>query len=248
MQYEEFLDLVSSRRTIRAIKPDAVPGDVVLKLLEAARWAPTGFNMQPVELLVVRDAGLRAAVRRIVDDYKNADFFALEATREAWQGSPWSAETHGPWRCPDAPVMIAVLGDTRRRVGLPMAARHATQKGDSIFESSLANAFLYLLLAAHSLGLAAQPVSAVKYPSVQGRVKHLLNLPDFIYVYDLVLAGWSAMDRPVAAKLTRSLDEMVHHDRATDDEFPSEEALRRQIVRLRAGNVARHVEGDEAGG
>lgn len=248
MQYEEFLDLISSRRTIRAMKPDPVPGDMVRKLLEAARWAPTGFNMQPVELLVVEDAGLRAAVRRIVDDYKNADFFALEATREEWQGSPWSAQTHGPWRCPDAPVMIAVLGDTRRRVGLPMAARYATQKGDSIFESSLANAFLYLLLAAHSLGLAAQPVSAVKYPSVQGRVKHLLNLPDFIYVYDLVLAGWSAMDRPVAAKLTRSLDEMVHYDRATDDEFPSEEEIRRQIVRLRAGNVARHVEGDEAGG
>ena len=247
MQYEEFLDLVSSRRTIRAIKPDPLPDDMVLKLLEAARWAPTGFNMQPVELLVVRDAGLREEIRRIVDDYKNTDFFPLEATREEWQGSPWSIETHGPWRCPDAPVMIAVLGDTRRRVGLPMAARYATQKGDSIFESSLANAFIYLLLAAHSLGLAAQPVSGVKYPSVQGRVKHLLNLPDHIYVYDLVLAGWSAMDKPVAAKLTRPLDEMVHYDRAADDEFPSEAELRRQIVELRAGNVARHVEGDEAG-
>ena len=241
MQYEEFLEFVRSRRTIRAIEPDPVPDDVVEKLLEAARWAPTGFNMQPVELLVVDDAGLRAQVRRIVDDYKNADFFALEATREAWQGSPWSIETHGAWRCPDAPVMIAVLGDTRRRVGLPMAARYATQKGDSIFESSLANAFLYLLLAAHSLGLAAQPVSGVKYPSVQGHVKHLLNLPDWIYLYDLVLVGRPAKDKPVAAKLTRGLDEMVHHDRAADDEFPDEEELRRQIVELRAGNVARHA-------
>jgi nitroreductase len=247
VQYEEFLDLVSSRRTIRAIKPDPLPDDMVLKLLEAARWAPTGFNMQPVELLVVKDAGLREEIRRIVDDYKNADFYPLEATREEWQGSPWSIERHGPWRCPDAPVMIAVLGDTRRRVGLPMAARYATQKGDSIFESSLANAFIYLLLAAHSLGLAAQPVSGVKYPSVQGRVKHLLNLPESIYVYDLVLAGRSAMDKPVAGKLTRPLDEMVHYDRAADDEFPSEAELRRQIVELRAGNVARHVEGDEAG-
>ena len=248
MRYEEFLAFVKSRRTIRAIKPDPVPDDVVEKLLEAARWAPTGFNMQPVELLVVEDAGLRAEVRRIVDDYKNADFFALEATREAWQGSPWSIETHGRWECPTAPVMIAVLGDTRRRAGLPMAARYSRQKGDSIFESSLANAFLYLLLAAHSLGLAAQPVSGVKYPSVQGRVKHLLNLPDYVYVYDLVLAGWSAMDKPLAAKLTRDLDEMVHRDRAADDEFPSDEQLRRQIMRLRAGNVARHVEGDRAGG
>jgi nitroreductase len=248
VQYQEFLEFVMSRRTIRAIKPDPVPDDVVEKLLEAARWAPSGFNMQPVELLVVDDAGLRAEIRRIVDDYKNADFFALEATREEWQGSPWSIETHGRWRSPEAPVMIAVLGDTRRRAGLPMAARYATQKGDSIFESSLANAFLYLLLAAHSLGLAAQPVSGVKYPSVQGHVKHLLNLPDYIYLYDIVLAGWSAMDTPVAAKLMRSLDEMVHHDRAADDEFLSEEELQRQIARLRAGNVARHVEGDDANG
>ena len=248
MQYEELLAFVKSRRTIRAIKPDPVPDDVVEKLLEVARWAPTGFNMQPVELLVVEDPGLRAEIRRIVDEYKNADFFALEATREAWQGSPWSIETHGRWECPPAPVMIAVLGDTRRRVGLPMAARYSRQKGDSIFESSLANAFLYLLLAAHSLGLAAQPVSGVKYPSVQGRVKDLLNLPDYIYVYDIVLAGWSAMDKPVAAKLTRDLDEMVHRDRAADDEFLSDDELRRQIVKLRAGNVARHVEGDTANG
>ena len=189
--------------------------------------------------MTTRDSGPQ--VRRIVDDYKNADFFALEATREAWQGSPWSIETHGAWRCPDAPVMIAVLGDTRRRVGLPMAARYARQKGDSIFESSLANAFMYLLLAAHSLGLAAQPVSGVKYPSVQGRVKHLLNLPDWIYLYDLVLVGRPAKDKPVATKLTRGLDEMVHHDRAADDEFPDEKELRRQIVELRAGNVARHA-------
>jgi nitroreductase len=248
VQYEDFLTFVKERRTIRAIKPDPVPDDLVEKLLEAARWAPTGFNMQPVELLVVADPELRAAIRVVVDDYKNDDFFALEATREAWQGSPWSIETHGRWECPPAPVMIAVLGDTRRRAGLPMAARYSRQKGDSIFESSLANAFLYILLAAHSLGLAAQPVSGVKYPLVQGRVKHLLNLPDHIYVYDLVLAGWSAMDKHVAAKLTRDLDEMVHYDRAADDEFLSDEELRRQIVRLRAGNVARHVEGDQAGG
>jgi nitroreductase len=246
VEYEEFLELIKTRRTIRAFKPDPLPDETVEQVLEAARWAPTGFNMQPVELLVVEDAGLRAEVRRIVDDYKNRTFFALEATREPWQGSPWSIETHGRWATPEAPVMIAVLGDTRRRVGLPMAARYATQKGDSIFEASLAGAFLYLLLAAHSLGLAAQPVSGVKYPSVQGLVKHLLDLPDFIYLYDIVLLGRPAMDAPVAGKVTRSLEEMTHRDRAAADEFPSDEALRRQIKALRAGNVARHVEGDKA--
>lgn len=245
VRYDELLALFRERRTLRAIKPDPIPDEMVEKLLEAARWAPTGFNMQPLELLVVKDLGLRTAIKQIVDDYKNSDFFAMEATREEWQGSPWAIESHGKWDCPLAPVFILVMGDTRRRVGLPMAARYSREKGDSIFESSLANAFMYMLLAAHSLSLAAQPVSGVKYPKVQALVKHLLNLPDYIYVYDMLLVGYTAMKGGPSAKLTRSLAEMVHRERAAEDEFLSEEALRAEIRKLRAGNVARHVEADK---
>ena len=245
MEYDDFLELIKSRRTLRAIKPDPIPDEMVDRLLEAARWAPTGFNMQPLEMLVVKDPELRTAIKKIVDDYKNSDFFAMEATREEWQGSPWAIETHGEWDCPLAPVFILMMGDTRRRVGLPMAARYSEQKGDSIFESSLSNAFMYMWLAAHSLGLAAQPISGVKYPKVQALVKHLLNLPDFIYVYDIFLVGYNAMEDGPSAKLMRPLDEMVHYDRAADDEFLSEEELRKQIMKLRAGNVARHVEADK---
>lgn len=244
MQYEELLALVKGRRTIRAIKPDPIPDDMVDKLLETARWAPTGFNMQPMEFLVVKDLRLRTGIKKIVDDWVESDFYALEATREEWQGSPWTVETHGRLDCPLAPVDMLILGDTRRRVGLPMNARYSKQKGDSIFESSLSNAFLYLWLAAHSLGLAAQPVSAVKNSKVQGLVKHLLNLPDFIYVYELFLVGLSAMKGGPSAKLMRHLDEMVHYDRAQDNEFLSEEELRKQIRKLRVGNVARHKEAD----
>jgi nitroreductase len=245
VKYEQLLELFKGRRTLRAIKPDPIPDDLVEKLLEAARWAPTGFNMQPLEMLVVKDLDLRAAIKQIVDDYRNSDFFALEATREEWQGSPWTMETHGRFDTPLAPVFILIMGDTRRRVGLPMAARYSKEKGDSIFESSLSNAFLYMWLAAHSLGLAAQPISAVKYPKVQGLVKDLLDLPEFIYVYDIFLIGYSAMEGGPSAKLLRHLSEMVHYDRATHDDFLGEEELRKEIVKLRAGNVARHAEADK---
>ena len=56
MQYEEFLEFVKTRRTIRAIKPDPIPNEWVVKILEAARWAPTGFNMQPLELVAAGTA------------------------------------------------------------------------------------------------------------------------------------------------------------------------------------------------
>jgi nitroreductase len=245
MEYEQLLGLFKERRTLRAIKPDPIPDELVDKLLEAARWAPTGFNMQPLEMVVVKDLELRTAIKQIVDDYRNSDFFAMEATREEWQGSPWSMETHGKFDTALAPVFILVTGDTRRRVGLPMVARYSRQKGDSIFEASLANPYMYMWLAAHTLGLAAQPISAIKYPKLQGLVKHLLNLPDFICIYDILMVGYNAMEGGPGAKLTRPLAEMVHRDRAADDEFLSEDELRAQIRKLRAGNVSRHAAADE---
>ena len=246
MQYEELLELAKSRRTVRVIKPDPVPDGSIEKALEVARWAPTGFNMQPAEFLVLRDPDSRGAVKNIVDDWIDSDFYVLEATREEWQGPAWTLQNRGRVDCPPAPVYILILGDTRRRAGLPMNARYCTQKGDSIFESSLSNAFLYLWLAVHSLGLAAQPVSAVKNERVQGLVKHLLNLPDFIYVYELLAVGYSGLEEGPPSKLMRHLDELVHEGRARDDEFPSEEELRKQIRKLRMGNVARHREADKA--
>jgi nitroreductase len=245
MEYDALLEFLKARRTIRAIKPDPIPDDMVARILEAARWAPTGFNMQPLELLVVKDPALRETIKALVDDYKNNDFYPMEATREEWQGHPWTIETHGRHDLPLAPVFIAFLGDTRRRIGLPMAARYSRQKGDSIFESSLSNGYMYAWLAAHCLGLAACPVSAVKYPKLQGLVKHALNLPDYLWLYDLLLVGWSAMEGGPGPKLVRSLAEIVHHDRATDDEFMDEQDLRKQIRKLRAGCVGEHVGADD---
>ena len=246
MQYEDLLGLVKSRRTIRAFKPDSVPEELVGKILEVGRWAPTGFNMQPMEFLVVEDPELRSRIKEIVDDWIDTDFYALEATREEWQGPSWDPETHGRLECPLAPVFILILGDNRRRLGLPMNARYSRLKGDSIFESSLSNAFVFMWLAAHSLGLAAQPVSAVKNGKVQGLIKHLLDLPDFICVYELLLVGCSALEGGPSAKLMRHLEEMVHRDRAGEGEFLSEEELRKQIRKLRMGNVARHKEAGKA--
>lgn len=248
MQYEELLELARSRRTIRVIKPDPIADQAIEKALEVARWAPSGFNMQPAEFLVLKDLDSRSAVKKIVDDWIDSDFYALEATREEWQGPAWTLQSRGRVDCPRAPVYILILGDTRRRAGLPMNARYCKQKGDSIFESSLSNAFMYLWLAVHSLGLAAQPVSAVKSERVQGLVKHLLNLPDFVYVYELLAVGYSGLEEGPPAKLMRHLDEVVHVGPARDDEFPSEEELRKQIRKLRMGNVARHREADRTEG
>ena len=49
----ELLEAIKSRKSIRAYKPDPVPGEVLAELLEVARWAPSGTNTQPWEFFVL---------------------------------------------------------------------------------------------------------------------------------------------------------------------------------------------------
>ena len=85
MKYEHFLELIKTRRSIRKFKPDGVADSDIDKILEAARWAPSGFNMQPWEFVVIRDQQLKdRMVEIILQGYSS--MFQMEAAREAWQG------------------------------------------------------------------------------------------------------------------------------------------------------------------
>lgn len=55
MSGEEYLEFLRSRRSIRRFKPDKPPLDLVLKVLDTARYAPSAKNSQPWEFIVVDD-------------------------------------------------------------------------------------------------------------------------------------------------------------------------------------------------
>ncbi|MFO0841049.1 MAG: nitroreductase family protein [Gemmataceae bacterium] len=57
---ESFLARVCSRRSTRHFRPDPVPPALLDELLEAARWAPSGFNLQPTHFVVVTDSEVKA--------------------------------------------------------------------------------------------------------------------------------------------------------------------------------------------
>jgi len=63
----DFSELVKSRYSVRAYRPDAVEDDKLQQVLEAARLAPTAANRQPFRLIVIRTAGRQAELRRIYD-------------------------------------------------------------------------------------------------------------------------------------------------------------------------------------
>lgn len=57
------LDLLRSRRSVRAYLPDPVGDEDLAAVLEAARLAPSARNLQPTTFLVVREAANRLALK-----------------------------------------------------------------------------------------------------------------------------------------------------------------------------------------
>lgn len=58
----DFQHVIETRRSIRGYRSDAIPEDVLLRIREAVRLAPTGNNRQPFKVLFVRNPAMRAEI------------------------------------------------------------------------------------------------------------------------------------------------------------------------------------------
>jgi len=63
----EFYEVVKKRCSVREYKPDPVPRDVIERIIDAARLAPTARFEQPWEFIVVQDKGMRERIANITD-------------------------------------------------------------------------------------------------------------------------------------------------------------------------------------
>ncbi len=58
----EFSTLIQTRQSIRAFRPDPIPGAALERIFNAATSAPSAGNLQSYELLVLREPELKARV------------------------------------------------------------------------------------------------------------------------------------------------------------------------------------------
>ncbi len=61
----EFQELIAQRYSVRAYKPNDVPSNMIDKILEAARLAPTAANRQSFKLFVIKTAGFKDELKNI---------------------------------------------------------------------------------------------------------------------------------------------------------------------------------------
>jgi len=157
----DIIDLIKSRRSVRKLKPDPVPDEVLMKLLEAARWAPSWANTQCWEFIVVKDPKIKAEL----------------------------SETLVPPRNPaknvvaNAPVVIAALG--RKGVSGFYRGSAVTSKGDWLM-FDVALAVQNLVLEAHALGLGTVIVGAFDFE----KASKILKLPSDVELVALIPVGY----------------------------------------------------------
>src|SRR6201987_3540280 len=68
-QGNDLFDIIKTTRSMRRLKPDPVPNELIRKILEAGVCAPSGGNMQRWRFLVIRDAKIKETVGAL---YKRA--------------------------------------------------------------------------------------------------------------------------------------------------------------------------------
>jgi nitroreductase len=213
-EYDQLLSLVKKRRTVRKFKSDPIPEGSVEKIIEVARWAPSGFHTQPWEFVVIQKKEVKEAIVKVLDK------LAPPITKpEAESGRPAAAQ--GSFR--DAPVYILLLADWRAKIGLPGHPTEINPIVTSIYHSGLASAFLCMHLAAASLGLASQWYSAASRPEAECEIRKIVGFPDSLTIYDMMVLGYPAA--PVNPKELRDLSRMIHYDDCGPQDFRSDEQV-----------------------
>jgi nitroreductase len=70
----EFIDVLKSRRSIRAFKPDPIPRDVLVKIIEEATRAPSWANTQPWEFIIATGKPLKEINQQFIDKSKERPY------------------------------------------------------------------------------------------------------------------------------------------------------------------------------
>lgn len=190
-------DAIYTQRAIRSYKPDAVPRELISKVIEAATKAPSGANTQPWAFVVVDD---RDKLDKLSDWAKDgfAGMYANALSRLK-PGDPPPFENLKPMidRFEVIPCIIVCC------LVRPEGQAHGTGNYGSIFP-----AIQNLLLAARGLGLGALLSSGWAQKHL-AEVKELLALPENIEPVAFIPLGYP--DRQRYGKTTRRPVEEVTH-------------------------------------
>jgi nitroreductase len=197
------LEAIQKRRSIRHYKPDDIPEDVLERLLNAMRLAPSGKNCQPWKFIVVRDKAIKSKVAAACN-WRRADGSLVS---QAWVD--------------EAPVIIVACGFEQQaavryyKQGQVITANWAALEAElaqgpieyeSALDVDLAIALDHLSLAAAAEGLGTCWIGGLDEP----QMREILSVPEDVRAPVAMVVGYPVswpQPRP-----RKSLDEIICYD------------------------------------
>lgn len=235
--YEDLYDVVRHREMVYRYSDESVPDDDLEKILEAARWAPSGHNTQPWEFIVLRDEAHREGV---VD--------VLKRQREWMSKLDTRFPSHGRIYLDEAPVLIVLAGDVRARSYFPKVGTWGPAEQEvttGIYYESIGCCMQTIHLAAKSLGYGTVHLTVRK--KYHDELREALDLPDYFEVHDIVPLGVPAFESPGQNTSREPLTDKVHYGTFDEDQAVPDEEYKQQLDDT-ANRVQQMHGGDDGGG
>ena len=181
-------DVIYNCRAMRRIKPDAVPEETLVRLIDAANQAPSGSNQQNGRWIVVRDRAQKEKLaelnRRVFEAYVSVGggrpaslpHQSDEKRERMVEAVRWQADHFA-----DIPALIIAC----LQVAVPIRDSFSAGAGAG---GSIWPGVQNLLLAARALGLAATPTTFAI--ADRNAAREVLNLPEEIQPFCLIPVGY----------------------------------------------------------
>lgn len=195
----DITQLVKSRRSIRRFKPTKVPRDVILAIMDLARWAPSAHNAQPWRFIVIDDEEVK---RRLATEMCKAWLSDMRKDRVPRDEAERIVKLESWDRITKSPAVIIACLTMEDMHKYPDPRR---QKAEYVMAVQSVAAYIQtLLLIAHYHKIGACWICAPLF--CQNAVRRVLGLPRKLEPQAMIIMGYADQKPPSPSR--KSLDEM----------------------------------------
>jgi nitroreductase len=198
-----FQDVIRRRRSVRKFEAGRTVGrDVLQRIVDCGRWAPSGANVQCWDFIVVDDPAMRDNVMAV---------FLRQAQRlvDHAKGFPAVKKTY----LANTAAIILVIGDPRWKACFPQATTEKydteyRENNEAIFLCSLGAAIQNIQLGVAAEGLTSAWLSGGGEDETNRELSALLGYPVWMKAYGTIPIGYPAADQN--RRYRRPLDQLLH--------------------------------------
>jgi nitroreductase len=210
----DLFETLHTQRAVRHFRPDPIPDGVLREILAAAARAPSARNTQPWCFVAVREATVKAEIRRhYLAAWRQAQAFMAQVDADA--DIKHRPDYAGMMRGVDvlaeqldrAPVLVLCGLDTTQ-LG-PLADPSGTIRAPQSAYASIFPAVQNLMLAARGLGIGSTLTTV--YLSVEAEIRRAVGMPDHVHIAALVPLGYPT--RPFRVTSRKPVEQIAFLDR-----------------------------------